>query len=706
MQRVRQCLLCFVIGFSLLAPNVGQIQAQTTSPKVPITHEMVWLMKRIGAPQPSPDGKWVVVSVTEPAYDRKDQTADLWIFPSDGSAAPRRLTATKTSESDLDWSPDSTRIAFSTKREGDDENQIYVLDIRGGEAQRVTSLSTGAGSPQWRPDGKALLFTSSVFPGTQTDEENRKIATERKNRKYKARVYDGFPIRFWDHWLEDTQTHLFVQSLEAGSSAKDILAGTKLVAQPGFGARLNEGGEGLDAVWSPDGTAIVFAATTERNKAAYAEVGMQLFQISATGGEPVQLTSGSFDFGNPSFSPDGKKLACNLSPINGKYYNLERLALYSWPNVEKQPAIVTASFDRSVGSHAFTPDSKTIYLTAEDAGHEKLYSVPTTGGEVKLVFDMALGVYTGLSLPPKAATPMLIANWESAVNPAEVVRIDLQTKNHSLLTHFNTEQAAKIDWQPLRHFWFTSKAGKRIHNMLVLPPGFDETKKYPLFVFMHGGPSSMWRDQFFLRWNYHFITQPGYVMLLTNYTGSTGFGEKFAQEIERDPLAGPAEEINQAADEALKQFPFIDGTRQAAGGASYGGHLANWMQATTTRYKCLIAHAGSINQESQWGTSDTIFGREIAFGGPVWEQGKVWREQNPARLAKNFRTPILVSVGEQDFRVPLNQSLETWNYVQRLRIPSRLIVFPEENHWILRGENNRFYFQEIHGWLKKYLLEP
>jgi dipeptidyl aminopeptidase/acylaminoacyl peptidase len=271
------------------------------------------------------------------------------------------------------------------------------------------------------------------------------------------------------------------------------------------------------------------------------------------------------------------------------------------------------------------------------------------------------------------------------------------------LTDFNGEALSKLDLAPLRHFTFTSKGGKQIHSMIALPAAFDESKKYPLLVIMHGGPHTMFRDAFGFRWNYHLLAQPGYIVLLTNYTGSTGFSEKFAQEIQGDPFITPANEINEAADEAIKRFSYIDASRQACGGASYGGHLANWMQATTTRYKCLISHAGLINLESQWGTSDGIYHREVNNGGPVWEQGKVWREQNPIRLAKNFKTPILLSVGENDFRVPLNQTLENWSVLQRLQIPSKLLVFPDANHWILKGEDHRYWTQEVQAWLKKYL---
>jgi dipeptidyl aminopeptidase/acylaminoacyl peptidase len=387
---------------------------------------------------------------------------------------------------------------------------------------------------------------------------------------------------------------------------------------------------------------------------------------------------------------------------NGRLYNLTRLARLPWPG-SGTPTVLTSSFDRSVSGFALSPDGRKAYFTAEDAGIEKVHSVATAGGPVEVVLDSKEGVYGALAIPAKAAATVLFVTWETAIRPAEVFRIEPGRGAPAALTAVDAEKAAQIDWAPLRHFWFQSRGGKRIHSMVALPPAFDESKKYPLLVLMHGGPASMWRDQITLRWNYHLLAAPGYVVLLTDYTGSTGYGEAFARGIEKDPLAGPGQEIGEAADEAIRRFAFIDGTRQAAAGASYGGHLANWMQATTTRYRCLISHAGLVNLESQWGTSDTIYHREIMNGGPVWEQGKVWREQNPARYAKSFRTPILLSVGENDFRVPLNQTLENWSYLQRLRVPSRLLVWPEENHWILKPEDSRFFYREVQAWLAKYL---
>ena len=705
MMAKRAAVILLFVGLIL---SVQPIVAQSDSTKPDSTkplfsHEEMWMMKRVGAPVPSPDGKWIVFSVTEPSYDEKEQRSDLWIVPSDGRSKPRQITYSLSGEGGIAWSPDSRKIVFSAKREGDDVSQLYILNIdEGGEAVRFTTLSTGARSPQWRPDGKSILFTSNVYPGANDDEENKKIAADRKAQKYKARVYNDFPIRNWDKWMDDMEAHIFVQSVNDTAKAKDIFAGTTFVSQPGFSGSLGSSGEDFGATWTPDGASIVFVATTKRNTSAYAFVNVHLFVVTASGGEPRQLTPDNGSYANPTFSPDGKSLYCIFNPTNAWEYNNNRLAKLPWKN-STEPTILTKSFDRSVGNFALTPDNKTIYMLAEEAGHEKLFSLPASGGEVKRVFDMNAGVYTSLAIPSKAPSTMLFGKWESAASPSEIIAFDLKAQQHKFLTDFNTSKAKQLQLPPLREFSFTSKEGNRIHNMLVVPPGFDASKKYPLVVMIHGGPHNMWRDNYFLRWNYHLLALPGYVMLLTDYRGSVGYGERFAQAIQGDPFVGPASDIHQGIDEALRQFSFIDSTRMAAMGASYGGHMVNWLQGTTTRFKCFVSHAGLINLESQWGTSDVIFHREIGNGGPVWEQGEVWRTQNPARYAANFKTPVLVTVGENDFRVPINQSLEYWSYLQRKQVPSRLIVFPEENHWIQKGENSKFYYKELHAWLERYL---
>ena len=668
--------------------------------KQPLTHEVLWSFQRVGAPIPSPDGKWVAFAVNEVNYDPAKNVSDLWIVPADGSSAPRQLTANKAGESGAAWSPDSAKLAFAAKRDDDEVTQIYVLDVvRGGEAQRITSAPTPASAPKWSPDGKRIVFQATLWPGVTDEESNRKAAQDKKDAKSKVRVYETFPIRDFDRWLDDARTHLWVVDVAGDRKSRPLFAGSKLAALPGYN------GDALGPTWTPDGQSIVFAAADKSDAAARAMVLSSLWQVPVAGGEPVRLGADGSDVAGPKFSPDGKTICFSASDGKASIYTLPGLGCASWPMTGRQAIRTLAKeLDRPVGTWAFTPDSRTVYFTAEDSGHERVYSVPVAGGSATLVIDAPQGVYSGLDVPARASSPMLFANWESAVNPLEIVRIDPATRKRDFLTSFNTAKAASIDWRPLRDFSFTGRDGRRIHSFVALPPNFDETKKYPLFVLMHGGFASSWRDAISYRWNYHLLAHPGFVVVATDYRGSTGHGEKFSLGILGDPLKGPADDINDAADEAIKRFPFIDATRQAAGGASYGGHLANWLEGTTTRYKAIISHAGLATLDMQWGMSDSIYHRELMMGGPYWDNPQKWIEQSPLAKAGNFRTPMLLSVGDNDFRVPAGNTLAMYSALQRMNVPAKLLVWPDENHWILKGENSRVFYREVRAWLEKYLL--
>lgn len=690
-----------VLGTALCAPSAALAQPATA--KQPPSHEALWLMKRVGSPAASPDGRWVVVPVTEPAYDEKGEVSDLWILPVDGSAKPRRLTSSKAGESGAAWSPDGARLAFSAKREDDDVAQVYVLDVSGGgEARRATSSPLAARSPVWSPDGQWIAYQSGVWSGATDAAANKKIAAERKDAKSKVRAYETFPIRRWDRWLEDTQTRLFVVAASGEGNARDLLAGTRLVAEPGFGGAGGEGAtEDLRPTWSPDGRSVVFVATTNRNALAYARSNTHLYEVPVAGGEPKALTAGNATYAGPAFAPDGKSLCYRVAEEWGRIYAVDRITCASWPSMGS-PRTLTSALDRSAGDFAFAGDGRTLYFTAEDSGFVRLYSVPASGGTPLPVLE-SRGVFGSIDVPERAKTPVIVAAWGSATQPAEVVAIDPATKSQKNLTEFNVAAAAALDWAPLQEFWFTNPKGRKIHSFVVTPSGFDPAKKYPLFVLIHGGHANMWRDQITLRWNYHLLARPGYVLLLTDYRGSTGYGEQFTLDILGDPLRGPGDDINQAADEAIQRYAFIDASRQAAGGASYGGHLANWLEATTTRYKALVSHAGLSSLQTQWATSDAIHHRELMMGAPFWEKTAAWNAQSPVAYAKDFKTPMLLSVGENDFRVPMNNTLEMYSVLQRMRVPARLLVWPDENHWILKGENSRVFYREFHDWLARWL---
>lgn len=682
----------------LLLVSVGPLAAE----RRPITHEDLWLMPRVGAPVVSPDGVRVVFPLIEPSYSKDEVVSDLWLVPSDGRESPRRITSGKGGEADPVWSNDSRQVAFAAKRGDDKQSQIYVMDIvRGGEAQRATALSTGAAKPRFSPDGLHLLFVSSVYPSSRNDADNERLAKEEEERKFKARSYTSYPIRDWDKWIDGKQAHLFVQRI-GEPAARDLLAGSQLASLPGFALAEDS------ARWSPDGQAIIFAASRNRNRAAWSFTHDDLWKVSAQGGEPQRLTGveqldAADSWSSPRFSRDGRTLFAIVEPRTLNVYNARRIGVFDWPAMRDRGRISLPDA-REITDFAIMPDGASVRVFGEDAGQVKLFRSAASGGSAELVGAPEHGIYANPSIGGSQSA-VLVATWQSATDPPEVVSIDAGSGVFRRLSNFAGTRLASLDLAQAESFWFANSRDQRIHNLLVRPPGFDPAKKYPLLVLMHGGPYSQWHDEWVLRWNYHLLSASGYVLLLTNYVGSTSQGETFAQAIQRDPLKGPADDVNQAADEAIRRYPFIDASRQCAAGASYGGHLANWLQGTTTRYRCLISHAGLVNLESQWGTSDTSFEREISMGGPVWEQGAVWREQNPIRLAAHFRTPVLVTFGEKDFRVPLNNGLEYWAALQRQRVESKLIVFPDENHWVLSGENSRYFYKEVRDWLQHY-LEP
>ncbi len=659
----------------------------------------------MAVPVVSPDGSKVVVSVSQPSYEKDGTESDLWLLMVDGESEPLRLTSTPAAEGSVAWSPDGSKIAFTTKRNKDEASQVYLLNMEGpGEAIAITGLSTSAKNPVWSPDGSHIAFESRVYPGMADDEANKAEKKSRDKSEVNVSEYDMFPVRQWDHWRDDRETHLFVQEARSGAKAKDLLLDSKLLEENGFAGRSTRSGDTLKAVWSPDGKSLVFNATTNLDEAAHARVIYHLYSVPVSGGEPEKLTdSDEWSCHSPLFASNGETLYCDYKPENGEVYNLTRLARFDWSDkgLKGEPEIITASFDRSVGDIALSPDDKTIFMTAAEAGRTRIFSMPARGGQVRALDPDSRGVYGGI----QAAGNKLLASWQSSATAAEIVRVDPSDGSHTAISHFNVERSKGLDRQAFLEFWFESSKGRRIHSWLALPPDFDESKKYPLVLQIHGGPFSSSMDAGHVRWSAHLLAAPGYVVMMTDYTGSVGYGEEFSRNIQNDPLRTPGEELLEAANEAVKRYPFIDGERQAATGASYGGHLVNWLQATTSHFKALVGHAGLMDLEGQYSSSDTVYNREIMNGGPAWGDSPVWREQSPSTYADRFSTPILLTVGEKDFRVPINQTLAAWTYVQRQQVPGRLLVFHDANHWVMKGAEARYYWEELHAWLATYLKD-
>jgi len=677
-------LLLIIIGiFGLFHNSFGQNKVSKA-----LTHEIMTKLKKVGAPAISPDGKFVVYSQVETSYNLDEQTSDLWLAPSDGKTLPRKITSTKGAEDNYFWSPAGDKIYFTSKRDGDEAAQLYSLPLNGGEAQRITSISTGVSAAKLSLDGHFLAFTSRVYPVAFTDSLSKKMADEKKKVKTKARVYTSFPIRYWDSWLDEKQAHIFTMDLTSMDSQPiNIFKEVSLVKSPGF----NLG----SFSFTPDNKSIVFSASTDYNTTAYQSSTSNLFQVNIQGGKETQLTSDGFDYATVDFSSDGKFLITSASENGNKLYYVNRLFKYTWPSMSAKTELA-AKLDRPLND--FKISGSDIFASIEDQGVDRIIKISLGTGETTPVLGGQMGSYTSVS---STRGGDFAFSYQHLGAPPEVFTfIDGQEKP---ISKSNDKVLSALDVSRPEVIWTVTSRGKKVRSFVLKPAGFDPNKKYPLFVMLHGGPASSFKDIFGYRWNPHIYGAAGYVIIMTDYTGSVGYGEKFAQDIQFDPFKGPAQEILEAAADAIKRFTYIDGTRQAAGGASYGGHLANWLQATTTHFKCLIAHAGLVNSESQWGTSDVIWGRELMNGGAPWVPTKTWKEQNPMRFAANFKTPMLMTVGENDFRVPINNTLENWSIHQRLKIPSKLIVFPGENHWILNPENSKFHYQEVGNWLSTYL---
>lgn len=677
--------LSLLLGALLLAPLAAR----------PITHQDVWNLRRLGNPAVSPNGKWVVLSVTEPDYDKNKQISDLWLVPTDGSKPPRRLTSTPAPENGVRWSRQGDKIVFTSKRGKDETQQLYVLDMTGpGEAQRVGEFPLDCSNPQFTPDGRSLVFEAQVYPGKTDPESQKQAKSEMKDRKEKVSTYDGFPVRHWDHWLDGRHPRPYLVSLSDSSTFRDLLVDQPIVKEKGFAGVPGLTSESLQCTVTPDGKELLFVASTDRDQAVKSDTTFRLYRISLSGGDIAEVPAPNGSVFTPTFSPQGK-LYTSFEPHSDWVYNLLELRVQEWP-AKNAGRSLTHGSDLSVEEFAVSASGRVLF-SADTDGRRRLYTV-VEGAAPKPLDAKSRGVFSGLALGADG----IITRYEDGASPSELVKLDWQGQKKNL-SAFNASRVKDIDWRPYEEFWFSSSTGRRIHSWVVLPPGYSSEKKYPLVLIIHGGPHSTSLDAGHLRWNPQLMAAGGYIVLMTDYSGSVGYGAKFARGIQGDPLKTPALELLEAVDEAVKRYPAIDENKVAATGASYGGHLVNWFEATSRRFTCLVGHAGLISLEDQWATSDAVYHRERGLDGPPWEGSPLWREQSPSSYVTNFSTPIMLTIGEKDYRVPINQTLAAWTYLQRMGVPGKLLVYHQANHWVTDGPDAKHYWEEVHKWLAQWL---
>lgn len=678
--------LTFIVIF-LLSATVVSIAADLR----PMAIEDLYRILRVSDPAVSPDGKWVVFTVTTSDVDANKNSTDLWLASTDGSSA-RQLTRDAAQDRRAAWSPDGKWIAFESTRSG--SSQIWLMKPDGSDAKQLTNISTEASAAVWSPDGKMIAFVSAVYPEfsekpwIESNELNRKKDEEKKKNPVKTRVFTRLFIRHWDTWSEAKRQHIFVQPV-GGGNARDLTPGDRdaVPSSSTFSA-------GIDYGFSPDSKEIAYTATPVENEAW--NTNHDLYVVPVTGGAAKQITTNPAADAYPRYSPDGKYVAYRAQEVPG--FESDRWQIWIYDRSTGKTRSITSTYDASVGSPVWAPDSRSLYFDGDEKGSAPLYQVTLDGVVSKIVDQSSNG-----NITVSADGKTLVFAQHSLVRAAEVYKWTPHDRKSMRITKINDDLFAQINIPAGESVWYEGAGGTKVQAWLLKPPGFDASKKYPLVYMVHGGPQSAWHDGWHYRWNLALWAAQGYVILAPNPRGSTGFGQKFTNEISKDWTGKVFEDLVKGIDYA-ESLPFVDRSRKAAAGASFGGFMMHWFAGhLPDRFKTIIVHDGTFNTRSQWGSTEELWFDEYEHGGTPWDNPESYDKISPDRYASAFKTPMLIIHGEMDFRIPYEQAIQAFTTMQRKGIPSKLVLFPDENHWVLKPGNGRFWHQTVFDWLEQYL---
>jgi dipeptidyl aminopeptidase/acylaminoacyl peptidase len=647
----------------------------------PFTATEMMRLKRLADPRISPDGSQVVFVQAGVDLEANRTSSDLWLVPV-GGGEPRRITSHPASEVRPRWSPDGRRIAFVSARDG--APQVHVLDLTGGEARRVTSLAGGAETVSW-VDDERLLVGAEVFPACGADDACNAERLETLERPPTARAYDHLPVRHWDTWDDGRRRHLFVVSLRGGG-ASDLTPGPEDIPP------LTVGGPDSFAV-SPDGQEVCFSRKDARAE-AWTTNG-DVWVVPSTGGQPRRVTDAPGNDDGCQYSPDGRLLAWRTQERAG--YESDRWQLVVMDRATGARRNLTPEFDRQVDSFVFSPDSRTVYLTAEDRGRARVFAVSVGGGPVTAVLEG--GSFGDLSVAPDGKT--IVGTQAAFTHPAEIVRFGPDGRDLRRLTRVNDAVLAPFALRPGEGATYSGAGGQPVQAWIVKPPDFDPTRRYPLVVLIHGGPQGAWSDAWSYRWNPQVYAGAGYVVFMPNPRGSIGWGQAFTDAIRGDWGGRVYEDILKGTDYA-EALPWVEKGRTVAAGASYGGYMVDWIVGHTDRFRALVTHSGVFDLVSMYGSTEELFFPEWDLEGTYWTNPEMYARWNPRAFVEDFATPTLILHGARDYRVPLEQGLALFTALQRQGVPSRLVVFPDENHWILKPANSVRWYSEVLGWFDRW----
>jgi dipeptidyl aminopeptidase/acylaminoacyl peptidase len=643
-------------------------------------------MVRCSDPQISPDGMKIAFVVSAPDLEKNRNNTDIWLIPVAGGE-PMRLTASSGADYHPRWSPDGKRIAFVSTRGG--SSQVWSIPVAGGEAVQVTDISTGAHDPIWSPDGTMIAFYSFIYPHCGNDSCNAARDTEREENPVKARVIDHLLYRHWDSWKDGKRNHLFVVDA-GGGQPRDLTAGLDADFPP------FPWGGSHDYAFSPDGGEICCVSRNAEIEAI--STNTDIFAIDLETGVRKQMTTNKAADESPAYSPDGRYLAYRIQTVPGFEADRWRLVLLDRRNGERK--VVTEDFDRWISDYCWGPDSKKIYFAAGDNGHQGIFALEIKNGRVQKL--LGTGNNGALQITPDGKR--IVLERRSFDFPHSVWRIRTNGDDLARLTHFNDEAFGDIEMNSAEDVRYGGAEGAEIQAFLIKPPGFDPEKVYPAIMMIHGGPQSAFIDHWYTNWNMQTFAAAGYVIFIPNFHGSDGFGQEFVNAIRGDWGGRCYEDIMKGLD-YLAALPYVDGNRIGAAGASYGGYMVNWIAGHTDRFKALVSMAGAFNLVSKYGVTEELWFPEWEFQGTPYDNLEGYERWSPHRFAASFKTPTLVVHGELDFRVPVGEGLQMFTALQRQGVPSKLLYFPDEGHWVLKPLNNKFYYEQFIAWMDRYLKD-
>jgi dipeptidyl aminopeptidase/acylaminoacyl peptidase len=650
-------------------------------------------IKAVSDPQISPDGRTVLYGVRTTDVDANRRVGNTFVLPLGSS--PRAFPDDTTHAAEARWSPDGRRVAYTAG------GQLWVVNADGSGRRRLTTLNGGASGPVWSPTGDRIAFVSAVWPDCSNDACNAAKDKAKEENKVKAHVADNLMFRHWNAWDEGTRSHLFVVGTD-GDAPRDLTPGAKYDVPPGpFG-----GSEGY--AFSPDGRELAYTAKDQGNAEAWT-TDVNLFLVPTSGGTATVITKSNTGVDqNPVFSPDGKYIAYGSMKRGG--FESDRVRLMLYDRAAKTSREALPNWDRNADGYWFSPDAKAVYVATTDKGRDKLYRAELSpngvaAGAPALVIGESNNLGFSFSKDARA-----VAWMRDATNkPAEVYTASLDGARASDVrpaTHVNDALVAQLALNPAEDFWFKGAGGDSVQGFIVKPPQYTAGQKYPVILLIHGGPQGAWLDNWHGRWNYEMFAATGAGLVIINPRGSTGYGQKFVDDVSKAWAGKVYTDLMNGLDAALARNPWMDGTRVGAAGGSFGGYMVNWIAGHSTRFKALVSHAGPFNLENMYGATEELWFPEWEYGGPFWDP-KAMREQyrvySPHLFAGKFKTPTLVTHGELDYRVPYTEGLSMFTSLQRQGIPSRLVVFPDEGHWIAKPQNQRLWWNEVQGWLTKYL---